>query len=75
MTYAVVRFQVFTAVTMKNAVFCDVTPRGSCKNRRFRETHCLYHMGDKNQLPRNNVSSNWQPKLAVKKYYVRRREA
>jgi hypothetical protein len=30
-----VRFGVFTAVTMKNAVFWDVTPRGSCKNRRF----------------------------------------
>jgi hypothetical protein len=30
-----VRFQVFTAVTMKNGVFWDVTPCGSCKNRRF----------------------------------------
>jgi hypothetical protein len=30
-----VRFAVFTAVTMKNGVFWDVTPRGSCKNRRF----------------------------------------
>jgi hypothetical protein len=30
-----VRFEVFTAVTMKNAVFWDVTPYGSCKNRRF----------------------------------------
>jgi hypothetical protein len=28
-------FEVFTAVTMKNAVFWDVTPCGSCKNRRF----------------------------------------
>jgi hypothetical protein len=27
-----VRFEVFTAVTMKNGVFWDVTPRGSCKN-------------------------------------------
>jgi hypothetical protein len=26
-----VRFEVFTAVAMKNAVFWDVTPRGSCK--------------------------------------------
>jgi hypothetical protein len=25
-----VRFEVFTAVTMKNAVFWDVTPCGSC---------------------------------------------
>jgi hypothetical protein len=28
------RFEVFTAVTMKDAVFWDVTPCGSCKNRR-----------------------------------------
>jgi hypothetical protein len=33
-----VRFEVFTAVTMKNGVFWDVTPCGSCKNRRFVET-------------------------------------
>jgi hypothetical protein len=32
---ASVRFEVFTAVTMKNGVFWDVTPCGSCKNRRF----------------------------------------
>jgi hypothetical protein len=30
-----VRFEVFTPVTMKNGVFWDVTPYGSCKNRRF----------------------------------------
>jgi hypothetical protein len=30
-----VRFRVFMAVTMKNAVFWDVTLCGSCKNRRF----------------------------------------
>jgi hypothetical protein len=27
-----VRFVIFTAVTMKNTVFWDVTPYGSCKN-------------------------------------------
>jgi hypothetical protein len=32
-----VRFEVFMAVTMKNGVFWDVTPRGSC-NRRLGET-------------------------------------
>jgi hypothetical protein len=26
------RFEVFMAVTMKNGVFWDVTPCGSCKN-------------------------------------------
>jgi hypothetical protein len=30
-----VRFEVITAVTMKNGVFWDVTACGSCKNRRF----------------------------------------
>jgi hypothetical protein len=33
-----VRFEVFTAVTMKNGVFWDVTPCGSCKNQRFERT-------------------------------------
>jgi hypothetical protein len=27
-----VKFEVFTAVTMKNGVFWDVAPSGSCKN-------------------------------------------
>jgi hypothetical protein len=30
-----VRFEVFTAMTMKNVVYWDVTPCGSCKNRHF----------------------------------------
>jgi hypothetical protein len=30
-----VRFEVFTVVTIKNCVFWEVTPCGSCKNRRF----------------------------------------
>jgi hypothetical protein len=30
-----VRFEVFMAVAMKNGVFWDVMPCGSCKNRRF----------------------------------------
>jgi hypothetical protein len=30
-----VRFGVFTAVTMKKGVIWDVTPCGSCKNGRF----------------------------------------
>jgi hypothetical protein len=29
------RFEIFTAVTMKNGVFWDVTPCGSCKKGRF----------------------------------------
>jgi hypothetical protein len=37
-----VRFEAFTAATMKNAVFLDITPHGSCKNRRFEGTYCLH---------------------------------
>jgi hypothetical protein len=41
-----VRFEVFTAVTMNNAIFCDVMPCSSCENRRFRGTCCLHHQGN-----------------------------
>jgi hypothetical protein len=37
------------AVTMKNAVFRVVKPRGSCRNRRFEGTSRLYHQGEKIQ--------------------------
>jgi hypothetical protein len=39
--YVYVRFEVFTGVTMKNAVFWDVTPCRSCVNRRFGGTYRL----------------------------------
>jgi heterodisulfide reductase subunit C len=35
-------------VTMMNAVFWDVTPCGSCKNRCFRGTYGLHHQSHKN---------------------------
>jgi hypothetical protein len=41
-----VRFEVFTAVTMKNAVFWDEMLCHSCKNRSFGRTYHLYHQGD-----------------------------
>jgi hypothetical protein len=44
-----VRFEVFTTVTMKNAVFWDVTPCASCKNRRFGGIYRLLHQDDKNR--------------------------
>jgi hypothetical protein len=44
-----VRFEVFTAVTLKNDVFWVVRPCGSCKNRRFGGTWRLLHQGDKNR--------------------------
>jgi hypothetical protein len=34
-------------MTMKNGVFWDVTPCGSCKKRRFGGTWRLLHQGDK----------------------------
>jgi hypothetical protein len=37
-----VRFEVFTAVSMKNAVFWDVAPCRSCVNRRFGGTYRLH---------------------------------
>jgi hypothetical protein len=51
-----VRFEVFTAVTMTNVVFLDVTPCGSCKDRRFGGTYRLDHQGDKNQRARNKLA-------------------
>jgi hypothetical protein len=44
-----VRFEVLTAVTMKNAVFWDVTPCVSFKNRRFGGTDRLNHQDDTNR--------------------------
>jgi hypothetical protein len=44
-----VRFEVFIAVAIKNAVFWDITPRGSCKNRSFGRTYHLHYQVDKNR--------------------------
>jgi hypothetical protein len=54
-TWYIARFEVFTAVTMNNGVFWDVTPCGSCKNRRFGSTYCLLHQGD-NRWTRKNAA-------------------
>jgi hypothetical protein len=48
------RFEVFTAVTMKNGVFWVVTACGSCKNRRFGGIWHLLHQGDKNRTLRSS---------------------
>jgi hypothetical protein len=42
-----VKSEVFMAVTMKNAVFWDVTPCSSCVNRRFGGTYRLHLQGRK----------------------------
>jgi hypothetical protein len=54
-------------VATKNAIFWDVTPCGSCKNRRFRGTYRFHHEAGKNQRGKNNVSINSQMKPAVEK--------
>jgi hypothetical protein len=51
-------FEVFTSVTIKKAVFWDVTPCVSCKNRLFGGVYRFRHQGDKNRRASNNVSSN-----------------
>jgi hypothetical protein len=53
-----VRFEVFTAVTMKNAVFWDVAPCRSCVNRRFGGTYCLHLQGRKIH-ERGTIMSRW----------------
>jgi hypothetical protein len=40
---------IVTNRNLKKGVFWVVTPCGSCKNRRFRETWRLLHQGDKNR--------------------------
>jgi hypothetical protein len=44
------RFQVFTEVTMKNAIFCSVTPYGSCMNRRLSRNYRLHDRGKKSSI-------------------------
>jgi hypothetical protein len=45
-------------IPMKNGVFWDVAPCGSCKNLRFGGRKHLHHQGDKNRCIRNNVRRN-----------------
>jgi hypothetical protein len=52
------KFGVFgeTRRRLKNAHFRDMTPYGSCKNRRFGGIYRLHHQGGNSQRTRNNVS-------------------
>jgi hypothetical protein len=43
------RWRALVNSVMNNGVFRDVTPCGSCKNRRFGGTQHLFHQGDKNR--------------------------
>jgi hypothetical protein len=51
-----IRFEVFAATPMKNDVFWDVAPCGSCEHLRFGGTYRLHHQSDKNRRTRSNVS-------------------
>jgi hypothetical protein len=51
-----VRFEVFSAVTMKNVIFLDVTSCGSCKRRHFGGTYRLHLQSENNQRTRNSLS-------------------
>jgi hypothetical protein len=53
-----VRFEIFTAVTMKNSVFWDVAPCSSCVNRRFGGTYRL-HLQVKKIRKLGNSVSRW----------------
>jgi hypothetical protein len=53
-----VRFEVFTAVTVKNVAILSVTACDSCINRRFEETYRLHYQGKNNGRVNNNFSSN-----------------
>jgi hypothetical protein len=55
--YSCVKVEVFMAVTMKNPVFLDVTPRGSFKNWHFGVTYLLHHSYDGDYMFLRNVRS------------------
>jgi hypothetical protein len=68
----IVRFEVFTAVTMKNAVFWDVAPCRYFVNRRFGGTYCLHFQCIRNSRAMNQreqVAVDWvPPKRRLTKY-------
>jgi hypothetical protein len=45
--FLIVRFEIFTAVTMKNAIFWDVALCRSCVNQHFGGMYCLQLQGRK----------------------------
>jgi hypothetical protein len=61
-------FEVFTEVATKAAVFRDVTPYGSCKNRRFRGIYRLHHQGEKIHQARTNLAVTSNPGIADASY-------
>jgi hypothetical protein len=53
-----VRFEIFTAVTMKNSFFWDVAPCRSCLNRRFGGTY-RHHLQGRKIRERETSVSRW----------------
>jgi hypothetical protein len=62
-----VRFQVSTAVTMKNSVFWNVTPCGSCKSRRFGGACRLHLQGREIHGRRKMLTVAWQTETKFEK--------
>jgi hypothetical protein len=60
-----VRFEVFTAVIMKNAVFWDVAPRRSCVSRHLGGAYRLHIQGRKTHERGISVSNWLQPALSI----------
>jgi hypothetical protein len=54
-----VRFEVFTAMIIKNIIFWDMTPCGSCKDGRFGGKCHHHYQSGKNQRAMNNISNNY----------------
>jgi hypothetical protein len=60
-----VRFEVFTAVTMKNAVFWDVAPYRYCINRRLGRKYRLHLQGRRKKKNKNPRARNQRERVAV----------
>jgi hypothetical protein len=65
-----VRFELFTAVTMKNAVFWDVAPCRSYVSRHFWGTYCLHLVGRKIR-ERGTCVSRWLQTAHPREFYYR----
>jgi hypothetical protein len=65
--FNLIRFEVFMAVTMKNAIFRYITPCSCFKNRRFGRRYRHHHQGDRNRrsLLRLLVTANDVPSSPI----------
>jgi hypothetical protein len=69
------RFEVFRAVTVKNAVFLDVAPCRYCVNRYFRGTYRLHLQGLKIRERGTSVSRWLQPGSSLADFYTLKMES